>query len=282
METITNTNNIIDTKIIHLSSRGDSGNILNGDYKSVIQYNIPDAITNDDTIDYILWSIPFCIIPNSFYIINETNNKLVITINSITTDYYFEYGNYSANLFIKQFNLIIPSTFIITLDSLNSKFTITNTTYDFIIENSTIDYIIGFTGSISSIDKSITFSRCCNFLPLPRVNICCSQLSNFTLMASKNDISNIILSVPNNGKLNGQIIYNNVSQIKKLFKNDRLDNFIISLTNDDGEPINFNGISFYMSLQFDICRKQIIKPLNFKKIVNLINNKILEENENNI
>ena len=282
METITNTNNIIDTKIIHLSSRGDSGNILNGDYKSVIQYNIPDAITNDDTIDYIHWSIPFCIIPNSFYIINETNNKLVITINSITTDYYFEYGNYSANLFIKQFNLIIPNTFIITLDSLNSKFTITNTTYDFIIQNSTIDYIIGFTGSISSIDKSITFSRCCNFLPLPRVNICCSQLSNFTLMASKNDISNIILSVPNNGKLNGQIIYNNISQIQTLFKNDRLDNFIISLTNDDGDPINFNGISFYMSLQFDICRKQIIKPLNFKKIVNLINNKILEENENNI
>ena len=96
-------------------------------------------------------------------------------------------------------------------------------------------------------------------------------------MSNINDISNIILSVPNNAKLNGQIIYNNVSNIKKLFKNDRFDNFTISLCDDNGTPINFNGISFYMSIQFDICRKRISKPMDFKKLIKMINENIIKE-----
>ena len=44
---------IVDTKQFHLSTRGDAGDVLNGDYKSQIRFNIPDAIVIDDSIDYI-------------------------------------------------------------------------------------------------------------------------------------------------------------------------------------------------------------------------------------
>lgn len=278
METIENTNNIVETKILHLSSLSDSGEVLNGDFKSAVRYNIPDAIVYDDTIEYIYWSIPFCIIPNSNYIINETNNRLDILMLGITTSYYFEFGNYNANLFISKFKSIVPSSFNISLNSINNKFTITNTTNDFsLLTTSTLDYIIGFSDTLSSVDKSISCPRSCNFLPIPRINITCPQLSNSSIMSNINDISNIILSVPNNAKLNGQIIYQNVSHIKKLFKNDRFDNFTISLCDDNGTPINFNGISFYMSIQFDICRKRIQKPMDFRKLIKMINENINNE-----
>jgi hypothetical protein len=52
-------NQIVDTKQFHLSTRGDAGTVLNGDYKSQIVFSIPDAIVVDDSIDYIHFSIPF-------------------------------------------------------------------------------------------------------------------------------------------------------------------------------------------------------------------------------
>ena len=59
-------NQIVDTKQFHLSTRGDAGTVINGDYKSQILFNIPDAIVIDDSIDYIHFSVPYAVIPNSF------------------------------------------------------------------------------------------------------------------------------------------------------------------------------------------------------------------------
>jgi hypothetical protein len=69
---------IVDTKQFHLSTRGDAGQVLNGDFKSQIVFTIPDAIVADDSIDFIYFSIPYAVIPNSFYVINETNNLLYV------------------------------------------------------------------------------------------------------------------------------------------------------------------------------------------------------------
>jgi hypothetical protein len=79
------------------------------------------------------------------------------------------------------------------------------------------------------------------------------------------------LSVPNTAKLNGQIIYNNSSNMKTLFKLTNLNSFTVSLTNDDGAPINFNGVSSFFTFQFDIYRRSLAKPLPFNKLVSFIN-----------
>ena len=70
-------NLILDTKKYNLSTRGSGGNILNEerDYKSSIEYNIPDMIVRDESIEYIQFSIPYAVIPVSFYTINQNNNQ---------------------------------------------------------------------------------------------------------------------------------------------------------------------------------------------------------------
>lgn len=262
---------IVDTKQFHLSTRGDAGTVLNGDFKSQIVFSIPDAIVADDSIDFIYFSIPYAVIPNSFYVINETNNLLYVLQSSVTTLYTFPYGNYTTQSFITTFKTLLPSTFNITLGQNSNKFTITHTTTTFSLTSaSTIDSIMGFTGTVAATGLTLTLARVCNFLPEPRICIRCPDLANSFITATT-DGNDVVLAVPNTSRLNGQIVYNNTSGMKTLFKLTNLNSFTVSLTNDDGDPLNFNGVSSFFTFQFDIHRKTLAKPLSFDKLVSYIN-----------
>ena len=273
---------IVDTKQFHLSTRGDAGDVLNGDYKSQIVFSIPDAIVADDSIDFIYFSIPYAVIPNSFYVVNETNNLLYVLQSSVTTLYTFPYGNYTTQSFITTFKSLLPQPqFNITLGQNSNKFTITHTTTTFSFTSaSTIDNIMGFTGTVAAVGLSLTLPRVCNFLPEPRICIRCPDLAN-SLMTATNNSSDVVLAVPNTSRLNGQIIYSNNSNMKTLFKLTNLNQFYVSLTNDDGVPLNFNGVSSFFTFQFDIHRKTLAKPLSFDKLVSFINSQSLLQPMNN-
>lgn len=266
---------ILDTKTFHLSSRSGSCQLLNGDFKSKFQFNIPDMIYKDDTIEYINFSIPYAVIPNTFYTINETNDTLVVVESGATTSYVFEHGNYNTNYFIAKFKSLLGVRWNITLDLINSTFTITNTLYDFSFSgNSSIDSIMGFSETITSTNKSLTLPRVCNFLSLPRIVLRCSELAN-GFMVSSITSGDIILSIPNTSKINGEIVYQN-SNTKHLLKHDKIDKLVFSLTNDDGDLINFNGISSFFTIQFDIYRRPLEKPPTFTELTTLLNKTNLE------
>ena len=262
---------IIDIKQFHLSTRGDAGTVLNGDFKSQIVFSIPDAIVMDDSIDYIYFSIPYVVIPNSFYIINYTNNDLYVTQSSVTTVYTFPVGNYTSQSFMTEFKALLPVAFVITLGQNSNLFTITHTTTTFTFDDaSTIDAVMGFSGTTAAVGLSLTCPRVCNFLPLPRICLRSPDLAHSFISAST-DGNDVVLAVPNNAKLNGQIVYNNTSNMKTLFKLTNLNSFYVSLTDDDGNPINFNGISSFFTFQFEIHRRSLAKPLPFNKLVSFIN-----------
>ena len=280
-EIIRTEQSIIDIKQFHLSTRGDAGTVLNGDYKSQIIFSLPDAIVVDDSIDYIYFSVPYVVVPNSFYIINYTNNKLYILQSSVTTLYEFPVGNYTSQSFMTVFKSLLGASFNITLGINSNVFTITHTTTTFSLTSaSTIDAFMGFSGTTAATGLSLTLSRVCNFLPLPRINLRCPDLAHSFISASV-DGSDVILSVPNNAKLNGQIVYNNTSNMKTLFKLTNLNSFKVSLTDDDGNPINFNGISSFFTFQFEIHRRTLAKPLPFNKLVSFINSNSVIEPEKN-
>jgi hypothetical protein len=273
MEIATNNNLIKESKQLHLSTQSNAGTLKNGDKRSCIEYYIPNFIQHDDSIEYIQYSVQSAIIPVSFYTINDNHNSLVVTVSSVTTTYTFPNGNYNATLFIAQFKTLLGATFDITLDSATSRFTITNTTNDFTLgANTTIDYIMGFSGNITSSGLTLTMPRVCNFLSLPRINIRCGYLANGVVSSnSSSTIDNdVILSVPNNAVPNGQIVYTDGNNSVNIFRGDRLDTFLVCFTDDDGLYIDFNGVSSYFTLQFDIYRKYLVKPDKFSNIVNKV------------
>ena len=274
---------ILDTKKYNLSTRGSGGNILNEerDYKSSIEYNIPDMIVRDESIEYIQFSIPYAVIPVSFYTINQNNNKLNVLENATYNTYTFPHGNYTASTFIKEFKIQLGSEWNITLNTFNSIFTITNSVNSFtLFKNSSVTSVMGFstdlTSSLVNGMNTLVLTRCCNFLPLPRVCIRCNELlTNNNMIGNNNRSSDLVISVPNNAKPNGQIYYQNTTQIKSLYKGDNLSRIVINITDDDGNFINFNGISSFFVIQFDIFRQYVPKLPSFSNIINMVNSKTL-------
>jgi hypothetical protein len=157
------------------------------------------------------------------------------------------------------------SGWTISLNSTSSKFTIQNSSLAFeLLESSTIDFILGFTDTISSTLSnglnSVVMNRPCNFLPLPRISLRSVELSSGSL-------DDTIIIIPNTSKLNGQIVFQNLTNMKLLFRESSLNRFVLSLTDDDGNYINFNGISSFFTFQLDIFRKFVPKLPTFNKIV---------------
>jgi len=196
----------------------------------------------------------------------------------------FEYGNYNASYFIQQFKKLIGTNngWDITLDTINSKFTITNTLYSFTLYgDSSVDYVMGFSdtcsSSLVSSKHSLTLARPCNFLSLPRICLRCHQLSNSGNMKGNTNSADIIVSIPNSAKPNGQIVYENIYS-KTQLKSERIERLNIQLTDDDGNLINFNGISSFFIIQFDIFRKNLEKPPPFSEIQKLVNSVLNEKN----
>lgn len=276
-------NLILETKLYNLSTRGSGGNILNADtnYKSHIAYNIPDMIVRDESIEYIQFSIPYAVIPVSFYTINQNNNQLNILENSVSKSFNFQQGNYNASTFISQFKILLGSQWNLKLNTFDSIFMITNSLNAFTLyKSSSLTSVMGFstdlTSTLTNGIHTLALTRCCNFLPLPRVCIRCDELlSNNNMIGNNNKSSDLVISIPNNAKPNGQIYYQNQTQVKALYKGNNLNRIEFSLTDDDGNFINFNGISSFFVLQFDIFRQFVPKLPSFSNIVNMVNSKTI-------
>jgi hypothetical protein len=231
-------------------------------------YDLGDTISMDDSVEYIYFSIPYVVIPCSFYNINATNNVLVVLQNGITTTYTFTPGSYNASTFISLFTSIMGTGWTVALNTSTYKYTISHSTYGFTFKSSSsMDYILGFSGDTTSTGLSLALSRVCNFLPIPRVVMRCPELGvNSGIMVSKTTNSNdVILTVPNISKLGSQIVY--TSDIKTVLHADRIRNLTISFTDEGYNYLNFNGVSSYFTIRFDIFRKYLQKPPTFQNLI---------------
>jgi len=205
-----------------------------------------------DNIQNAYMSVNHAEVANSFYVVNYTND--VIVINSIA--YTLPRGNYNVNTFIAQLLLLIPAGFAITYNSITTKFTFTNTTTNFTINGastfSTINKVIGLgTDDITSTALSLTLPYVVNFLPIPRLNFRSNflKLNNYS---STDNSSDVFLSLQNNAPQNSVIYYNNQTNTKNLIEDRNITSFLIYVTDDYNRLINFNNVDWYMSIQIDI------------------------------
>ncbi len=264
---------ICDTKLYYLSSQSSSGRILNSnpDFKSSIEYNLKPALElNDDDIEYAYVSVPYCVIPNSYYNVSSSNNGLDVLVNGITTTYTFPEGNYNSLSLINDFPTVLGNNWSLSINEDTNRFTITNSTTAFtVLSTSTMDFIFGFTDTISSTLvnslNTLTFPRVCNFFQRPRINIRCSLLANSLNVG--NQETDILASIPNDAGINGKIIYKNNDTKFLLNKSTTIQNFTVNFTGEIGDDlINFSGISSYFAIQIDIYRKRRERPPNFNDV----------------
>lgn len=256
----------------------------NGDYKSVVRFDLKNYVNlDDDDIEYATVGMPNCVITNSNYIVNEYNNVFTVSINATNYTYTLAKGNYTKTTWSAYLQTILNSIglyFTISADNTTNKFTITTTalfqstypaaTWGF---SGTCDYIWGFRTSFSTASTSYIMDRCFNFLPIARFIFHCNILSSGLTLTTNSSVSScdILAVIPNSSKLNSQIIYENNAGSFLVKSNSHISSITISITDDDNRILNFNGISCYFSIQFNLFRRSIQRPLKFTKLVEKAN-----------
>lgn len=284
------TSNIVETKMLYLSTKSSQCTLLNGDMKSHVSYDLKSYLDyqGDDTIQSITLAMPYAILCNSNYQINANNNKLNIILNGGNYTYYFEYGNYSSETFMQKFLSLVPNTFSIYLDPISVKFIITNSTYPFtLLGTSTCDYIMGFSGdqvSPSTAPYIVNCPRCCNFLPNPlfRITIENNTLYNGQVLGSAGNASysNVLASIPNVTKQNTQIVYQNFSDEFAISPSGQT-TLILGILDDSGNYVDFNGISSYFQLRIRLYKRIKKRITNFNELLTNATNlrNLIEEDE---
>lgn len=271
---------IRDTKVLNLSSQSSSGVLLNGDKKSKVFFELKNYMDfeNDPSVEYVSVAVPYVVLVNSCYIINDTNNRLDVQLTDINNpndiiyqSYTFPVGNYNASTLAAASNTVSGTNLQIRVDALTQKHTVQfNYHHGVILASSTIDYILGFSGNVDCPYLVETkLPRCFNYLPVPRFNILGDFLNNGVLLTnSSRDFGNgtVLASVPNNSKNNNMIVYESDAN-EFILKNPSLNNLTITITDDRNNEIDFNGISWYMSLRISVFRRRIPKLRDFLEIV---------------
>jgi hypothetical protein len=244
-----------------------SANAINDSFKSQVNVTLPDLTFHLDNIQSAYLSVNHCEVANSFYVVNYTND--VIVINNIA--YTLPRGNYNVNTFIAQLLLLIPAGFSITYNSITTKFTFTNTTTNFTINASsglsTINKVIGLgTTDITSVALSLTLPFVVNFLPIPRINFRSNflRLNNYS---STDNSSDVFLSLQNNAPQNSVINYINQTGTKNLIEDRNITSFVINVTDDYNRLLNFNNVDWYMTLQIDLEYLELPKLTNLGSII---------------
>lgn len=219
----------------------------NGSQLSDIELQFPNIYFKDKTVREIMLSITHAEIPNSFYIINTTNNTLVINSSILT----IPPGNYNAINFQTAITSFLTGLGItISYNLITNKYTFTSVTSFTIQTTSTCQRFIGM-GTTSLTGTSVTSPYLCNFLPIPRLlfRSTAFSTSNFNGADGSTDL---LLSVQNSSASGALILWNNYSQLKyDITHVDNINIVDISVTDDDGNFIDFNNCDWYLTFRIE-------------------------------
>ena len=280
METVEYSNLIKDTLTLHLNTQADCCIPLNGTMKSKCYYDLKNYIDfeNDDSIEYVTLNMPYAVLCNSNYIFYSGNNTIKLTYGGTTYTYTVPNGNYNVSTFGIYLTTIFPVGMTWTFSSTTNKYTFAYTgggTWGFAL-GTTCDYNIGFSGSLLTTAGNITAPFSVDFLPIDRYIIHCNVLSNGLMLTTNSTVSScdIIASIPNSARLNSQIVYQSTGA-EYLVRSVVNNGITITITNDNNQEIDFNNVSSYFVLQFNVYRKTLKRPLRFSNLVTSINSKRL-------
>ena len=237
---------------------------LNQTKKSNVVFFFDNVLKIDKNSIEMKLSLVNAQIPVSYYLINDSNNRIAI---SVTTDhnfmtYYFPYGNYNVNTFIATWISYFGSQWTITFDKLQNKFQFSNslgqiTFGNFVKDSNTLLSIIGFipTQSYTSSANHLTSLYSINFSGLTKLNIKSSTFTFKNMDSFTSGSTSTFCSIPVSSNASGIIQYNNLTDFKSIFKNYDLNSIDISITDDKNNYIDFNNVDWSMTLQIDITNE---------------------------
>lgn len=234
---------------------------LNGSKKSNIAFFFKDVLKNKNNTIETRLSVVNAEFPISWYLINESNNNIII--NNIS--YLFPVGNYNVNTFMLKWVEFFGNSWSIIYNKYTNIFTWSYSQGIFTFKdnlNSLLE-IIGFKKGLEYTSSGNVLSALFpfNFLNISRINIKSSTFNLKNVDSNNKSESHIICSIPVNANNNSMIYYNNFSHYKSIIKNSHLQNIVIEIVDDFDNYIDFHNLNWSISLQID-CVNEVVESLD--------------------
>ena len=248
---------------INLSS--SSAKYKNNSYNSVMIFDLL-VMKKEQNILYNQVSLINAQIPVSYYTINDNNNKFVLS----TASYTLTNGNYNATSFKTMFLNLLGSSFSMTLYVNTGKYTLSKTG-GFTILSSSCYKILGLEKDKTyTVSSSLTFPYPCNFLGVNRIKIKSDSFKTNNLDSNSNGHSDLLATIPVNVSQYSLINYINYVGFKNIIHNEDINIIEITITDEEDNIINFNGIDVYLTLQIDSIIKDYENDRDLEKLINNI------------
>ena len=243
---------------------------LNQSKKSNVVFFFTNVLKIDKKSVEMKLSVVNAQIPVSWYLINDTNNRIYFSVNGVQNNYFFPNGNYNVNTFISTWISTFGNNWTLTFSKITNKITFSNSLGPIVFGNNisasnTLFSLIGFdsTKSYSSsvITGQLVSSYAINFLGLSKINIKSTTFpfKNFDSLTAT--ATSTLCSIPVSSNASGIINYNNLTDYKSIFKEYEFNSIDISITDDKNNYIDFNNIDWSMTLQIDITN-EIVENLD--------------------
>jgi hypothetical protein len=270
-----------DNRIITLNSQ--DGELLNGTYLSNIHFNFSGLLKDDKNLIRSYITVINAQIPVSFYIIDETNNILNYTHNSVNKTVELTEGNYNGNQMVTALNTGFtvngsPITSFLAPQSGILYFFITGGNSITLLSTSTAKKILGFDVNISS-TTLIKLPYQLNLLGKKKLFINSNNLRNSAFTSKNLASTQTIAVIPVDQPPYSMINFTSTVDIQKIILNNRvLDMIDIEITDEETNFVNFRNIDWSITLCLTVEIDDIMK-IDYG-IYNLPqqNNNIIEKN----
>lgn len=276
-----------------------SSSLLNGNKKSYFQIQLSESIKINNVNQKMLLSLYTASIPNSFYNISNTQNRFNFkeasggNWKSLT----IPAGNYNARNLGTVIGSLMTSnsdngfTYTLQYSSIYNKYdiicsnTLTIIFLDFNVNNS-IYKACGFDRTTYNFTSSITSPNIVQIYDEYSLFLHCSLCNNNSLNVF-GKASSILEKLPIRGANSVSFFESGLLQQKQLLTVESIDNFYLSLTNSEGEYIDFLGadlelvlrVEFVTDLQHTNKEITTLESIRNKSYINVINQAIRDAEE---
>jgi len=251
-----------DNRIITLNSQ--DGEKLNGTYLSNIHFNFSGLLKDDPNLIRAYVTVLNAQIPVSFYIIDDTNNILNYTDNSVNKTIELTEGNYNGNQMVTALNTGFtvngsPVTSFLAPQSGILYFFITGGNSITLLSTSSAKLILGFDVNISS-TTLIKLPYQLNLLGKKKIFINSNNLRNSAFSSKGLSCVQTIATVPVDQPPYSMISYVSVSDLEKIIlSNKTVDMIDIEIVDENNNFINFRNIDWSITLCLSIEKNDIVK-----------------------
>tara|TARA_R110000851_G_scaffold38124_2_gene98024 strand:+ start:1662 stop:2405 length:744 start_codon:yes stop_codon:yes gene_type:complete len=218
-------------------------------------FSLPIIEIRKDETAYI--SVKNCVIPRSFYNVNNSNNMLNYSVDGIDYTINLTNGNYNVlNLKSHIVELFNSSgyTMIITYDTKTNKLTFRGTVHEFTFKQSSNCFeLIGLLENYDYVSNNLELKSNIgtNLFTIKNIYLTSSNFILNNIDSNNHNKSSILASIPVKGVENSILFYED--RTKHLIHNcNNLTALRIILTDENSNLIDFNGIHYSITLELTI------------------------------